>query len=216
MAKRKTTKRTEVAGYKGGGNISTVGFVSFAQKAYARERRARAKEYYDVYGSPYRWELKSPPLEDREVKEHVKVETKKDIEKAKKKTKLSEIECPKCRHTGVTEYAQKVHPEDIRKPDNEMRYLPIYRCKKCLHEFTPKSSKPIQRSVPKETPHQREIRTLTERNDLQKKRITSLNKEIKALKAENEQMKKEGIFPKGIPGQKKEKPAPITRFENII
>lgn len=128
--------------------------------------------------------------------------------------------CPKCGHMGVIDYANKVHPDDISK--ERYRTIKIYRCTKCLHTFSLESVTK-KKTAPKETPHQKEVRVLKEKLETEKERFkkhaklqAALVKENKALKAENEQMKKEGIFPNGIPGQKKEKPAPSTRFENII
>jgi transposase-like protein len=183
-------------------------------------RAAKIREYERRRSGERTFEWRMTKNEIDKI-EKDKAKAKEKAKKATAKVKLSEIVCPKCKHTGVTKYAQKVHPEDTKKPDNEMRYLQIYRCKTCWHEFTLKEDKTAKPVKPKETPHQKEVRVLKEKLGTAQEKIkqqtklqTNLRKEIKALKADVELLKKEGIFPKGIPGQPKRDPNK-DRFANL-
>jgi rubredoxin len=193
-----------------------------ARGVRARERDiVRDRFHHDSW---YEGRLTPQEYETAAKEKAKKEKAKEQAKKAKAKTKLSEIMCPKCKHTGVIKYAQKVHPADTKKPDNEMRYLPVYRCKTCLHEFTPvtsKPEKPTKPAKPKETPHEKEVRVLMEKLTAAQEKFkqhaklqATLRKENKALKAEVEMLKKEGIFPKGIPGQPKRDPNK-DRFANL-
>ena len=66
----------------------------------------------------------------------------------------------------------------------------------------------------KETPHQTEVRELKEKNTTQRKKITLLNKKIKALTAEIALMKKTGSFQKDTPIDKRKSDV-FNRFSQV-